>query len=158
MHYLLKYLIHLSINRKRHMKFFILLCLLVPLQAVSDTSVWRVSKGNFELFIGGTVHVLAQKDYPLPKEFEQAFNQSQILVLETDLDAMNSPETQMQLTQRMMHSDGRTLKNDLKSRTYALLKHYLKSRKIPVARLKQFKPPMAMMSLMMLELKRLGMA
>ncbi|NOQ35721.1 MAG: TraB/GumN family protein, partial [Methylococcaceae bacterium] len=42
--------------------------------------------------------------------------------------------------------------------TYALLKHYLKSRKIPVARLKQFKPPMAMMSLMMLELKRLGMA
>ncbi len=140
------------------MKYLILLCLLMPLQAVSDSSVWRVSNGRNELFIGGTVHVLGRQDYPLPQEFERAYRQAQMLVLETDINAMNTPDVQMQLTQRLMYSDGRTLQSVLKPETFSLLKQYLDSRKISVSSLQQFKPPMAMISLMMMELERLGMA
>lgn len=140
------------------MKNLILLCLLIPLQAISDTSVWRVRNGNSELFIGGTVHVLGQEDYPLPQEFEQAYSQAQMLVLETDIEAMNSPDVQMRLTQRLMYSDGHTLQTELKPKTLKLLKAFLKSRKISFSALNQFKPSMAMINLMMLELQRLGMA
>ena len=54
------------------MRNLILLCLLIPFHTFAETSVWRVSNGDSELFIGGTIHVLSATDYPLPIEFEQA--------------------------------------------------------------------------------------
>ena len=41
--------------------------------AFADSPVWRVTKGDHVLFIGGTVHLLTQADYPLPDAFEQAY-------------------------------------------------------------------------------------
>jgi len=45
-----------------------------PLQA--DTSVWKVSKGNRHLYLGGTIHVLSKNDYPLQASFEKAYHLS----------------------------------------------------------------------------------
>ncbi|MDQ7089931.1 MAG: TraB/GumN family protein [Methylococcales bacterium] len=140
------------------MKYLILLCLLIPLPAISDSSVWRVSKSGNELFIGGTIHVLSPKDYPLPNEFEQAYNQAEILVLETDMDALSNPKIQMQLAKKMRYGDSGSLKNELKAETYQLLTDYLNSQKIPIAVFNSFKPSMVIITLTMLALDNLGMA
>lgn len=140
------------------MRILILLCLILPMQAFSDTSLWKVSKNGVELFIGGTVHVLGKRDYPLPQEFSQAYQKSQMLVLETDLNGMNKPELQAQLLQKLMYGKGQTLKNHLKPSTYKALEQYLKSLKIPVESLQQFKPTLVMLTLMMTELQRLELA
>jgi uncharacterized protein YbaP (TraB family) len=140
------------------MRAFILLCLLMPLQAMSDTSLWRVSKNGAELFIGGTVHVLGKQDYPLPKEFNLAYNQAQMLVLETNLNDMNKPEIQTLLMQKLLYSKGESLKQHLKPATYQALEKFLKGRDIPVSNFQQFKPTMVMLALMISELQRLGLA
>jgi uncharacterized protein len=140
------------------MRTLILLCLLLPLQAISATSVWRVSKGDAELFIGGTVHVLGKNDYPLPQEFTQAYEKSKLLVLETDLNGMNNPEIQTQLLEKLTYGKGQTLKSHLKPATYQLLEQYLQKLKIPVTAFAQFKPTMVMLSLMMMELQELELA
>jgi uncharacterized protein YbaP (TraB family) len=132
--------------------------LLLPLQAISATSVWRVSKGDAELFIGGTVHVLGKNDYPLPQEFTQAYEKSKLLVLETDLNGMNKPEIQTQLLEKLTYGKGQTLKSHLKPATYQLLEQYLQKLKIPVTAFAQFKPTMVMLSLMMMELQELELA
>ena len=140
------------------MRNLILLCLLIPFHTFAETSVWRVSNGDSELFIGGTIHVLSATDYPLPIEFEQAYNQSHTLVFETDLAAMAQPEAQQQLLQRVMYKNGKTLKDDLSPQTYKTLVDYAASVGLMIELLNQFKPSMVMITLVMAELHRLGMA
>jgi uncharacterized protein YbaP (TraB family) len=145
-------------SKRQTMRILILLCLIIPVQAISATSLWRVSKGDSELFIGGTVHVLGKGDYPLPKEFSQAYKKSQKLVLETDLNSMNKPEMQSQLLHGLMYSKGQSLKNNLKPATYNALQRYLNASNIPVNSVQQFKPALVMLTLVMTELQRLDLA
>lgn len=140
------------------MRFLILLCLLTPFHLFAETSLWRVSKGDSELFIGGTIHVLSASDYPLPMEFEQAYQQADSIVFETDLAAMAKPEVQQQLIQRVLYRNGRTLKDDLTAQTYQALADHLTSVGLNIEALKQFKSPLIVITLLMTELQRLGMA
>ncbi len=139
------------------MRYLILLCLIYPFQLIAETSLWRVSKGGSELFIGGTIHMLSAADYPLPVEYEQAYNQSEKLVFETDLAAMARPETQKKLLRRVMYRNGRTLKDDLNDQTYQALTRYAASVGLMMETLNQFKPSMVMLTMIMAELQRLGM-
>ena len=140
------------------MRNLILLCLLIPFHTFAETSLWRVSNGDSELFIGGTIHVLSATDYPLPVEFEQAYEQSETIVLETDLEEMAQPEVQQKLLQRVMYKKGKTLKDDLSPQTYKVLTDYTASVGLMIESLNQFKAPMVMITLVMAELHRLGMA
>jgi len=110
------------------------------------------------VFIGGTIHVLSAEDYPLPVEFEQAYNQSQTIIFETDLAAMALPDSQQQLLSRVIYAPGKSLADDLTLKTYQTLSDYLLSMGLNVENLKQFKPPMIMITLLMIELQKLGMA
>ena len=139
------------------MRYLILLCLLIPVQTFAETSLWRVSKGDSELFIGGTIHVLSTTDYPLPVEFEQAYKKSHTIVFETDLAALAQPEFQQQLLKRLMYKEGNTLKDELNAKTYKALDEYVASTSLTMEVLNQFKPPMVIITLMMAELQRLGM-
>lgn len=140
------------------MRLIILLWLVFPIHVFADSSVWKVSNGHSELFIGGTIHVLNQQDYPLPKEFDEAYNKAEILVLETDLSAIGGSEVQQQLLTRVMYTDGRSLKDDLTVSTYRKLADYAASAGLLMEMLNQFKVPMVVITLTMAELQRLGMA
>ncbi len=140
------------------MQYLILLWLLVSFPAFAETSLWRVSKGDSELFIGGTIHVLSNGDYPLPIEFEQAYKQAKTIVFETDLIELAQPEIQQQFIQRLMYAEGKTLKDDVSEKTYKALADYVVSTGLTIDALNQFKPPMVMITLLMAELQRLGMA
>jgi len=140
------------------MRYLILLCLLTPFHLFAETSLWKVSKGSNHVFIGGTIHVLSAEDYPLPVEFEQAYNQSQTIIFETDLAAMALPDSQQQLLSRVIYAPGKSLADDLTLKTYQTLSDYLLSMGLNVENLKQFKPPMIMITLLMIELQKLGMA
>ncbi len=140
------------------MQYLILLWLLVSFPAFAETSLWRVSKGDSELFIGGTIHVLSNGDYPLPIEFEQAYKQAKTIVFETDLIELAQPEIQQQFLQRLMYAEGKTLKDDVSEKTYKALVDYVVSTGLTIDALNQFKPPMVMITLLMAELQRLGMA
>lgn len=140
------------------MRFLILLCLLFSFQICAETSLWKVSKGDSELYLGGTIHVLSENDYPLPIEFSKAYKQSQLVVLETDLTAMSRPETQLQLVQRMIYPKGQLLKDNIKPETFSVLSDYLASRGLAIEMYQNFKPAMIVMTLLMTELQRLGLA
>jgi hypothetical protein len=145
-------------NIGEFMRFIILLCLVIPFHSFAETSLWKISKSGSEMFIGGTIHVLSASDYPLPVEFEQAYQQADMIVFETDLAAMAQPEAQQQLLQRVMYNNGKTLKDDLKAETYQTLVNYVASTGLMIESLNVFKPPMVMITLLMAELNRLGMA
>lgn len=140
------------------MRYLFLVGLLMPFVVCAETSLWRVSDGNAELFIGGTVHVLSQNDYPLPPEFERAYRKADVLVLETDLAAMAAPETQLKLMQRLRYLEGETLQDNLDAETYGALKAYCSGIGLPIESLHGFKPPLVAITLLMTELQRWGLA
>jgi uncharacterized protein YbaP (TraB family) len=135
--------------------FFIVFIFVPPAQA--DSPVWKVVKGDNQLFIGGTIHVLTQTDYPLPSTFEKAYSQSVKLVFETDMQKMNSPEFQKVMLSKLIYSDGRNLKQVLNEDTYQELEQHLSSRGIPMVNMVNFKPGMVAITLTVIELQRLGL-
>jgi uncharacterized protein len=147
-----------AISLKIKMRNIFLLGLLLPCLACAETSLWRVSKGKNQLYIGGTVHLLSKSDYPLPDEFEQAFREIDLLVLEADLDALSKPKAQAQLAQSLMYTDGTSLKSKIKNKTYNALTRYCKAAGLSMAVMQKMKPSMVVLTLTMAELKRLGLA
>ncbi|MCE1225737.1 MAG: TraB/GumN family protein [Geobacteraceae bacterium] len=125
--------------------------------AFAASPVWKVSKGDARLYIGGTVHVLSKTDYPLPAGFDVAYKQAAQLVFETDMQKMSAPETQQLVLQQAIYADGRNLKQVLNPQTFQELEKFLAARKIPVAEVVGLKPGMLAVTLTMVELQRLGM-
>ena len=124
----------------------------------AESSVWKIKKGNNYLFLGGTVHVLAAADYPLPDEFDQAYQRSERLVLETDMQKLESPDFQQTMLRELTYSDGRNLKSVLSEKTFQALEQYCSSRGIPMANLLPFKPGLVAATLTIFELQYLGLA
>ena len=132
------------------------LCLVLPSAALAGTSLWQVRDGDRMMYLGGTVHVLAAADYPLPEAFDRAYEQADRLVFETDMQAINSPAFQLQMMQRLTYNDGRSLKDELGARAYGALQAYSRKRNLPMAMLEQFRPAMVSLVIVMTELERLG--
>ena len=122
----------------------------------AETMLWKVSYGGHTLYLGGTVHMLRPADYPLPSAFDGAFAASDTLVLETDLGAMASPGFAAVLQQYLMYAPGKSLKGALDGRTYGALERYAQRQGVPMALLDRMKPPLAVMTLLQLQLQSLG--
>jgi len=138
--------------------FFAGLYLLGSSLSVADAPVWKVSNGSDYFYIGGTVHVLAEDDYPLPSAFAKAYSTADILILEADISKTQTPEFQQQLLQKMRYPQGLSLIDFLEPTTFDALTAYCESRHIPLHSLTQFKPGMLTVMMTMAELQRLGLA
>ncbi len=122
----------------------------------AETSLWEVQLSTSATYIGGTCHVLRKSDYPLPQEFARAYEDSDLIVFETELDKMNSSETQAMIIRQSIYKDDLSLDKVLSSQTYDLLRRYCEASGIPVASLNKLKPSMVFLTLLGLELQRLG--
>lgn len=122
----------------------------------ADAPVWRVTDGESTVYLGGTVHLLRPEDYPLPEEFDQAYEGSSELFFETDISSMNDLSVQAQMLQQLTYSDGRTLKDVLDTQAYAALETYTAGVGMALMMLEQFKPGMIVSTLQVLEFQRMG--
>ena len=126
--------------------------------ANADAMVWKVSNKDGELYLGGTIHMLRPTDYPLSKEYDIAFNDSDKLVFETDISAMMDMGFQQQMMMQMSLPPGQTLQSLLQPKTYQRLKAFAAASGFPIESLNSFKPSMAIQTLTLLELQKLGMS
>lgn len=134
----------------------LMLILLLCGRAWGESSVWKVSKGNSTIYLGGTCHVLRESDYPLPPEFDRAYRASQTLVFETDIAMLQDGAVQQQMLARSRYADGSTIEKHLSGRTYAELSAYCRANGIPLEALGSLKPSMLMVTLTVMELMKLG--
>lgn len=119
-------------------------------------AVWRVQGSNCVVHLLGSVHVLKEEHYPLPPVFESAFSNASIAVFETDVGGMMKSETQAKLLSKATLPDGVFLKDHLSKETYTNLLAYLKDNELPEVLVSKLRPGFAMMTLVMLEVQKLG--
>lgn len=120
--------------------------------------VWEVSKGKNTLYIGGTMHLLAEEDYPLPEAYETAYDKADMLVLETDPKGVESPSFIKKVQKLGQYEKGRDISSVLKPATLKLLVTHLKQSGFNVNNTLKLKPGMLAMQLTLYELQRLGLA
>jgi uncharacterized protein len=126
----------------------------VSLTVQAESSVWKVSKGNDHVFIGGTVHILPTSEFPLPKEFEQAYKESDSLVLEAKLPEASDADFQMKMMRQMTYNNGKTISSFLSTKTQQQLNDYVLSLGVNLAMFEHFKPGFLVTMLALLEAKK----
>ena len=119
--------------------------------ALAKSSVWKVSKGNDHIFIGGTVHILPASEFPLPTEFDKAYNKSDSIVLETKLPDADDTAFQMKMMQKMSYGNGKTIADFLSKRTHQQLGKYISGLGVDIAMFERFKPGFLVTMLAMIE-------
>ena len=135
---------------------FVCLFLLSFSQAKADTSVWSVRSGDNVIYLGGTVHLLRPADYPLPGEFEEAYQASYELYFETDIASMSDLSVQAQMLQQLTYGDDKSLSSILSDEAYAALSIYTATAGLPIAMLNKFKPGLLISTLQILVFQSMG--
>ena len=137
-------------------KAFTLFLSLLFTIGIQASSVWKVSNDQHHIYLGGTIHVLTPKDYPLPKEFDVAFEASEKIIFETDMETASSPEFAQKMMNKLMYNDGTTINKVLNPDTYKALAIHLSSRQIPMQAFASHKPSLLSISLSFIELQAMG--
>jgi uncharacterized protein len=134
----------------------ILITLLFSATAYAESSVWKLASGNDDFYIAGSCHVLRKSDYPLPEEFEFAYENVDQVIFETDLETFMRPDIQRLLISIGMYTGNETLEKKISKKAYASLVKYCNDNTIPIDIFQNFKPWMVTMTLSAIELEKNG--
>ncbi len=108
-------------------------------QQLENALLWEV-KGNGikKSYVYGTFHMLPQEDFNLKQSVTDAFDASEQIVLELDMD---DPDMQAEMMQNMSMTDGKTLNQFFDEAELKLLDEELKAAAgLGVAQVNTFKP------------------
>jgi len=104
--------------------------------------LWRIEgKGLKEpSYLFGTIHMINKDDYFLPEGLEEAFDKSDKVVFEIDLDDMSDMGSLMGMLTGLMMKDGMTLKKLLTPEEYKEVSTYFEGMGLPMVMLGKVKP------------------
>ncbi len=122
----------------------------------AKSPVWKISKSGNHLFVGGTIHLLSKSDYPLPEAFDSAYDNSAILVLETNSQKLQNPEIQKAFLKNAMYKESENITHFLEPDTVKSLEVHLSKRGIAFKQILKFKPGLLSITLTVIEMQRLG--
>lgn len=117
---------------------------------------WQVSSNKSTVYILGSVHLFKKEIYPLDQKIEQAFNSSEVIVFEVNLNEMDSMDMLALFQQKGLYPEGDSLKSHISETTLNLLMPRLQSYGIPAELAMKFRPWLLAMTLQSIELQRLG--
>ena len=138
------------------MRWIGLFLALIASSTHAQTSLWEVSKNGFKLYLGGTLHMLSEDDYPLPPAFAKAYESSAKLVLETDLEAVRKPQLQQRMLKKMTHGRGESLSTEIQTSTYEAVDTFMRARGLSIEAFETMKPALVAITLTVMETQRMG--
>ncbi len=122
----------------------------------SEATVFKVSEGEHFCYIGGTVHILTEANYPLPSEYSMAYDNSDAVVTETDTVALAEPGNTQILMDRGMYQGEETIRTFLSPKVYEKLDKVLAEYMIPIKSVESLKPGLLTSVMTMMQLYQLG--
>jgi uncharacterized protein len=120
-------------------------------------SLWSLKGKTNTVYLLGSVHFLNASEQ-LPAVLEDAYRNAEVLVMEIDMDALDPAETQRTTLELGMQPAGQSLQQQLGEQTYAKLETRAREVGIDPALLNRFRPWFAGMTLMQLQLMKMGLA
>jgi len=123
---------------------------------LADSAVYEIAKGKHKIYLAGTIHLLRAQDFPQPAEFDAAYQASQTIFFEADLQKTQTPEFSQRFAQAMMLPNNTTLKDVLNADTWAALQAFAEKSQYPLSQTMMFNPAMTSIIITMTEAKKFG--
>lgn len=128
----------------------------VKVSTKGPSSVWLVEKDGHKLYLGGTIHLLREEDYPLPDVFEQAYRESAKLVFELPPDSEGDGEIVLRMRQMGSFPEGDDLSNHISAETMKKVQAWADDNAFPDAALKKMRPWFLALTIASVEYQKLG--
>lgn len=118
--------------------------------------VWKVSDADSTVFLAGSVHLLREKDLPIPAAFDRVYAEAEEIVFEIDMATMMRPETAAEMRELGSLPQGEQLSDRFSDATMTRLRSYLKDRGMPEDFFETYTPGMVFLLLSSFEASRVG--
>jgi uncharacterized protein YbaP (TraB family) len=126
------------------------------LTAQEKSFLWKVNADQNSLYILGSIHLLNKEAYPLKQSIENAFEQTNKLILEFDLRSANSDRIQQLMLQKGASTDGTVLHQKVSKETYESVVMRAKELGVDIRLLNSFKPWIVATTMAAVKLQKLG--
>jgi uncharacterized protein YbaP (TraB family) len=130
--------------------------LLGGLTAHAEAPVWALRGAKNTVCLAGSVHLLRAKDAKLPVAFDRAYADSAALVMEIDMDDLNPLEAQGWMLEHGLYTEAGSLSETVGKTRFGKLEQESNRLGIPVEAVERFEPWMAALTLVQLQLLKLG--
>lgn len=140
---------------------FVTLFLLAALPVLADepghpVTLWKVAGAQNSVYLLGSIHLLREKDYPLPKILDTVYDDAEVLVMEIDMDDMNPLAAQTAFTTYGIIQDEQTLQDLMGHELYEKALSAADAIDIPLDMLSKTEPWYAAMTVEIMMLSRIG--
>jgi uncharacterized protein YbaP (TraB family) len=117
--------------------------------------LWKVQSKTNTVYVLGSIHYLKKEMYPLDEKIEKAFDQSNILGVEANVDGLSKMDVQ-KLVESAFYSGDDTLEKHLSPETYELVKKQLTEMGASLEAAQRYRPWFLALSLASVEIVKLG--
>ena len=125
-------------------------------RAAEGPAVWEMRGPSANIMLLGSVHLLRESDYPLPDNIVRAMERAACLVFELDMDDLDPLISQTLFQNLGRVPEGTSLADILGPGNYAVASEKSRELGIELDLLSEFRPWFAALTIMNLQLMRLG--
>ncbi|MGP4071201.1 TraB/GumN family protein [Piscibacillus sp. B03] len=118
--------------------------------------LWKVEEGPTKVYMLGTIHIAPDNFFPMSEHVEQAYEESDVVVPEIDMNNVNMGEMMSIMTELGQYSDGTTLKDHVSQETYEQIEDSFQGSLYTMDMLNQFKPWLVTNLLEQMRIQELG--
>jgi len=130
-----------------------------PLSADTEAhpvTLWRAEGASNTVYLLGSIHLLREQDHPLPTAIDLAYDDADVLIMELDMDDIDSAATQRLFNESGVLRDGTTLKDLMGDELYRRAETAAAAVDVPIDMLASSEPWLAAITVEMLQLYRMG--
>jgi len=118
--------------------------------------MWQIDGASNRVYLLGSIHLLREKDYPIPSVILDAYDIADSLIMELDMDDLDPVATQALVNELGMIKGGGTLSDLMGADLYAEAEQIAVDISIPLAMLSSTEPWLAAINVEQLVLMRIG--
>jgi len=117
--------------------------------------LWKATSGTNTVYILGSLHFMKKEAYPLARKIEDAFDVSDVVVVEANINDIARVDVQ-KLIDTAFYTGDDTLENHVSAETYSLVKKQYEKLGIPLWLVSRQKPWFLALTITSFELAKLG--
>jgi hypothetical protein len=118
--------------------------------------LWSVKSDKGTVYLLGSLHLLKADAFPLDKNIEAAYRNSNKVVFEADIAGARDQEFQSKMVAQGLYAEGQTLQQNISKETYALLEKKVAALGLTIAQLNPLKPWLCASAISGLALMKMG--
>jgi len=150
------------IGRNIFISILLILCLSFGIVTESNASTlgdalfWRIKSENATVYLFGSIHLASDDIYPFPLEIEDAFDESDYLVVEVDITTINQTEIVQLIQQHGRLTGDRTLRDVIPDSTYEAVAQEFQQHGLHIRQYERMQPWVVAITLSQLQLVKFG--